>query len=121
MSRVLAVLLLVATVAGAGLRPCPQAMPACPAAKQIAHDCCGARTALRMVDCCCPSRVQETTPVLGTAAPHDHLPAKVLVATALYLDSPTAAANLFALRWDRLDHGLAPPRTLVTQHTALLL
>ena len=121
MSKVFAVLLLVATVAGAGIRPCPQAMRSCSTAKQIGHDCCGARTALRAVDCCCPNRVQEATPLLSTAAQHDHLPAKVLVASAVYLDSPTTAATPPGLRWDRPDHGLAPPGTLVTQHTALLL
>ncbi len=120
MSRRLAILLLVAVVAAAGVVSCPRGAKACAFARKSAHDCCKQSTALRTGSCCCADGQQMPSPAIGASYQYDHSPAKALVAV-LPLINQTGMANVLCAGSHHLRHGLAPPGTPVTQHTLLLL
>lgn len=121
MPRRFATVLLVAAVALAGVMVCPRGVLSCVVAMQAKHDCCGPRTALRASECCCRDGAQPA-PMYGAggSGAQESQPAKMLVNSALHA-IPLTTAHLTYGRSGHRDHGLSPPDTLVTRHTALLL
>jgi len=119
MSRKLAILLLALSMISAGLATCPRGAVACALLQQANHQCCGNHLSLRTRDCCRGERLPTpafTSGAAGNGATHL---AKLLVTSASCLLTPAQPARGFPPS----DHqyGLAPPDTLVTRHTSLLL
>lgn len=87
--------------------------------KKAAHDCCEKGPGFNAPDCC-PDAAARTAPWLVPAAAvaHDALMARLVVAPVA-LPQPPAPSTAF--RTVARHCGLAPPRTLIAQHTSLLL
>jgi hypothetical protein len=112
----LAHLLLAAAISFAGTSACPRG-GACPSMQQAVHKCCDtSATALRASDCCSDG-FQLPSLGLGTERPGNQgLPVtRVAVATggAVAMHRVRIAGTAF--------RGLAPPGSLIEQHTSLLL
>lgn len=124
MLRRAAVVLLATVLAFAGLTvgACPQAR--CAMRQAPAMDCCrqaGPDEALRLSKPnCCPPVAQIAPPAAPAAVdrPADTIAYTAALAVPVVLPAP---APRRAAAPSRIDPGLAPPGTLITQHTALLL
>jgi len=118
--RRLTIVLLVATVLLAGTTACPRNAASCTVAMRAHHACCE-HAALRSSDCCCKDT--QPTPLLSTTvgpAPQDFSHTLVALPVGCVPPLPTLA-RVSGVSQARSDHGLAPPDTLVLQHTQLLL
>ena len=121
MAKRLALLVLIGTVAFAGLASCPRGVLACSISARAARGCCGEQITLEARNCCTRG-LQVGSPVLGTTGAErangpatKHLTVATLLPLSLYHfpDPVTPAASS--------HRALAPPHTLLSQHTALLL
>lgn len=116
MLRRLATLLLALSVTLAGLMAKPHAAACCVVRQAPGHDCCKAPAQLRTSDCC------RGNPQLTDRAVHSQQqppPALPLALAAPALDAAAQAAEWVATV--PLQRGLAPPGSLIAQHTSLLL
>lgn len=116
MCRRLANLLVAATFALATAGACPRGGD-CPTMQRAAHRCCDTGSeALRVFDCCAGGLPQVDR---APAAERTELSARAAVLIGGMNESP--APRRFAFGCFRVARGLAPPGSLVGQHTSLLL
>ena len=116
MLRRLATLLLTLGVTFAGLLATPHAAACCIVRQAPAHDCCKAPAQLKASDCCRGSRQLSERAVHSQHAPQQSLP--------VAFTAPLAAVALLPagdVGDTPLTRGLAPPGSLIAQHTSLLL
>jgi len=119
MVRRIAILVLVSFVAVAAGAACPQGAAACPVARRAVRDCCAHHTVTRDATCCCARGALSATPTLTSAEQATH---GVYAPSLAGLSAvPCAAPPLNPLAVVTRGRGLAPPDTLIAQHTALLL
>jgi hypothetical protein len=116
MLRRLATLLLTLNVTFAGLLAMPHAAACCIVRQAPAHDCCKATTQLHTSDCCRGNQQLTDRVVQTQHAPQQSLPAALV--DPLVRTVPPAIATIVAAP---LTRGLAPPGSLIAQHTSLLL
>lgn len=88
--------------------------------KKSAHDCCEKGPGFNAPDCC-PDAAARTAPWLvpAGAVGHDALVVRLVVAPVALPRPPAPSAAAF--RTVARHCGLAPPGTLIAQHTSLLL
>lgn len=116
MLRRIAMLLLTLNVTFAGLLVMPHAAACCMIRQAPAHDCCKATTQLHTSDCCRGNKQLTDRTVQTQHAPQHFLPAALV--GSLVRTVPPAIGTIVAAP---LTRGLAPPGSLIAQHTSLLL
>jgi hypothetical protein len=116
MLRRLATLLLTLCVTFAGLLAQPHAAACCVVRQAPAHDCCKVPVQLKTSDCCRGSQQLSDRAVHNHHAPQQGLP--VALTAPLVAVSPLAVRAVGDVP---LTRGLAPPGSLIAQHTSLLL
>lgn len=121
MLRRLATLLLALAVLTGGVATCPCIVKACAVGRAMPMDCCDdSKPGIGAPDCC-PGGSQLSQ---QAASPLADSPARSVLQIAWQAE-PVAAAivpSLPSFRIDTRERGGAPPgRTLLTQHTSLLL
>lgn len=116
MVRRLATLLLALGVTFAGLLAKPHAAACCIVRQASAHDCCKAPVQLKTSACCKgdPSSVDRA--VHSQQAPPQSLPVAL---TSVPMADSLLSLSSVVVAPDR--RGLAPPGSLIAQHTSLLL
>lgn len=115
MLRRIATLLLTLSVTFAGFMAKPHAA-ACCVMRQAMHDCCKADHQLRTADCCRGDQQHGQRAVHSQQAPPPSLPVAI-VPMVVSVQPPGVAEMLRS----PLARGLAPPGSLLGQHTSLLL
>jgi hypothetical protein len=116
MVRRVATLLLTLSVTFVGLLANPHAAACCVVRQAAAHDCCKVAAKLTGPDCCRGNQQLTDRVVHNQHAPQPALPV-ALGEPMLDLQRPAAEAAIAT----PLLHGLAPPGSLIAQHTSLLL
>lgn len=115
MLRRLATLLLALGVTFAGLLAKPHAAACCIVRPASAHDCCKVPVQLKTSDCCRGDQSSVDRAVHSQPAPPQTLPVAL---TSVAADSPLLHGGVVIAPTTR---GLAPPGSLIAQHTSLLL
>jgi hypothetical protein len=120
MTRRLAVALLALLVAQTGVAVCARGVQACSALRAATPECC-TNGSLAASDCCCPAKGAQA----ATSLPASEL-AKTPVLNPLLVVLPVTVApmpptRLSALASQHPRRALAPPDTLLSRHTSLLL
>lgn len=116
MFRRLATLLLTFSVTFVGLLAKPHAAACCIVRQERAHECCKAPEQLKTSDCCSGNHQLTDRVVHNQAAPQTSFPIALIEPIA---EGPLPATE-FILSIP-LTRGLAPPGTLIAQHTSLLV
>ena len=116
MLRRFATLLLTVSVTFVGLLANPHAAACCVVRQASAHDCCKVAAKLSEPDCCRGNQQLTDRVVHSQHAPQAGLPV-ALGEPMLDRQQPPAEATVAT----PLPHGLAPPGSLIAQHTSLLL
>ena len=116
MLRRFATLLLTLSVTFVGLLASPHAAACCVLREASAHDCCKVDAKLSGPDCCRGNQQLTNRVVHNQHAPQPALPA-ALGEPMLDMQRAEAEATVAT----PLPHGLAPPGSLIAQHTSLLL
>ena len=117
MRRRLATLLLAVAVILTGITACPRG-GACAVMQQAAHKCCHHSVTFRSSNCCDTGN-QLAQRALGTERCVEH--GKMPLALTAVLSADMQASAPLAITGVEITRGLAPPGTLITQHTSLLL
>lgn len=119
--RRVAAALLVVSIAVAGVAVCSRGVQACVALMANNPDCCGGGENLAAGDCCCATKGEQASalPTLGELVRAAGF--NPLLATAPSLPAPLFAPVARAATAAPLARALAPPETLISLHTSLLL
>jgi hypothetical protein len=115
MLRRLATLLLALCVTFAGLLAKPHAAACCVVRQAAAHDCCKRGDQLQTSSCCRGDKELGARVVDSQHAPQQSVPVSSLT------DDITPQVSLVTIGVVALTRGLAPPGTLIAQHTSLLV
>jgi hypothetical protein len=118
MSKRIAIFLLAIITAFAGVSICPRGVRACSVSPGAAHKCCGQAGALRKANCC--KDAAQPAPTTAAARIDQHSGTATLPALVTSPASASITAHSRTIGCGA-DYGPAPPGTLLTHHTALLL